>query len=167
MRCLHVSALWVAASVVDRLHLLATAAAPEETGGLLLGYTSPDGTKVVRDAIGPGPGASHAHATFEPDHDWQTRELEWRYLESDGVLGYLGDWHSHPGAAGAPSRRDLGTMRLIAHAEDARAPQPLMGIVEVWADGPPRLRMWLWDPLEVLGVTVWPKTAELPYHVAE
>lgn len=161
------SSLWVAGSAVDRLHQLAAAAAPEETGGLLLGYTSSDGTRVVRDVIGPGLQASHAHATFEPDHEWQTAELEHRYLESDGVLGYLGDWHSHPGTAGAPSWRDLGTMRLIARTEAARAPRPLMGIIEVWADGPPRLRMWSWDPLGLLGVTIWPRATELQYRTAE
>lgn len=161
------SSLWVAGSVVERLYLLAAAAAPEETGGLLLGYTSPDGAQVVRDVIGPGPQASHAHTTFDPDHAWQTAELQRRYLESDGELGYLGDWHSHPHAAGTPSWRDLGTMRLIARTEEARAPRPLMGIVEVWADVPPCLRMWSWDPLRLLGATLWPRASELQYRVAE
>lgn len=161
------TSLWLAASVVDTLLLLATAAAPEETGGLLLGYAAADGTKVVRDAIGPGPSASHASATFEPDHVWQTDELARRYFESDGVLGYLGDWHSHPGAVGSPSRRDLGTMWLIARAEEARAPQPLMGIIELLEDRPPRLRMWSWHPVEVLSVTIWPRAAELEYDTAE
>ena len=161
------SLLWVARRVVDELHQLAAAGAPEETGGMLLGYTSPDGTRVVRDIIGPGPRASHAHATFEPDHTWQIKELERQYLQSDGVLSYLGDWHSHPGSTGTPSWRDLGTMRLIASTEEARAPQPLMGIVEVWAEGPSRLRMWSWDPLELFGVTVWPRATELQYGTAE
>lgn len=161
------SQLWVARSALDSAHQLAAAAAPEETGGMLLGYTSPDGTKVVRDLIGPGPRANHAHATFEPDHEWQTAELQRRYLESDGVLGYLGDWHAHPGTAGTPSWRDLGTMRLIARTEEARAPRPLMGIVEVWPDGPPRLRTWSWEPLQLLGATVWPRAVELQYRTAE
>lgn len=161
------SRLWIAESVVDRLHELSEAATPEETGGLLLGYTAADGTKVLRDAIGPGPRASHASATFDPDQAWQTAELARRYLQSDGVLGYLGDWHSHPGATGTPSRRDLGTLRLIANTEEARAPQPLMGIVEVWSGSPSRLRMWSWDPLQLLGVTLWPRAAELSYSTAE
>lgn len=159
--------LWIAESVVDRLHKLAEAAAPRETGGLLLGYTAADGTRVVRDAIGPGPGASHASASFDPDQTWQTAELARRYLQSDGVLGYLGDWHSHLQAAGTPSHRDLGTLRLIAKTEEARAPQPLMGIVEVWPDSLSRLRMWSWDPVQLFGVMLWPRAAELSYDTAE
>ncbi len=161
------SSLWIAVGAADRLNQLAATAGPEETGGLLLGYTSPDGSRVVRDVIGPGPQANHARATFEPDHAWQTAELGRRYLDSDGVLGYLGDWHSHPGAAGVPSWRDLGTMRLIARTKAARAPRPLMGIVEVWADNPPCLRMWSWEPLRLAGAPIWPRATELPYRTAE
>ncbi len=83
---------------------LAAAAAPKETGGLLLGWWT-DGTVIVRHAIEVlDPKASR--------FSWNRRPRAARRALNDALqvlhhplLGYVGDWHSHPEVCGA-SRRD-------------------------------------------------------------
>jgi integrative and conjugative element protein (TIGR02256 family) len=107
-----------------------------ETGGILLGWSSPDGDDhVVAEMIGPGPNATHWRTRFRPDGLWQERRLAERYKSSGRRLTYLGDWHSHPRGSDHPSKRDIRTARKIAAHEEARASQPLMLILAGEGDG--------------------------------
>ena len=160
------SRVWVERSVLRDTLRLAEGAVPYETGGLLLGYTSPEGETVILGYVGAGPGAAHQDDSFEPDHEWRTSELSRLYHESEGLLGYLGDWHSHPTSAGRPSRRDLRTMRLIAGTPSARAPSPLFGIVETGTAGlTGRFRLWRWAPTRLLGPLLRAAADEVDYDV--
>lgn len=106
--------------------------APRETGGMLLGYISPSTSPeeiVIEAVIGPGPAAVHEPTRFEPDSAWQQAHLAQMYERSGRTTTYLGDWHTHPGGAALPSRRDQRTARAIARSKAARAPQPLMLIL--------------------------------------
>lgn len=95
---------------------------------MLLGYWA--GVEVVvTDVVGPGPCAVHKPASFSPDHDWQLERLAETYTASGRVVTYLGDWHTHPGGAPAPSARDRRTMRRIRRSGRARQRRPLMVIV--------------------------------------
>ncbi|MEA2379142.1 MAG: hypothetical protein QOD13_3049 [Thermoleophilaceae bacterium] len=104
--------------------------APDETGGVLLGYAEQDGDDVVvLDVLGPGPNAKHDRARFEPDGRWQAERVAERYEASGRVVAYLGDWHSHPKSPPIPSKLDTRTARRIAREKAARASEPLMLIL--------------------------------------
>jgi integrative and conjugative element protein (TIGR02256 family) len=107
----------------------------QETGGVLLGYFSPEGSVVVSDATGPGPGARRSRDTFHPDIAWQRQELAVKYAASGRINTYLGDWHSHPNGVLLLSRTDRRTLRRIAQTAAARAPQALMAILAPGAMG--------------------------------
>jgi integrative and conjugative element protein (TIGR02256 family) len=110
----------------------ADASAPNETGGMLLGYVSPNTAPedvVVEAVIGPGPNAAHRAARFEPDSAWQQEQLARAYEDSGRTTTYLGDWHTHPGGVAVPSRRDRRTARSIARTTAARLPRPFMVIL--------------------------------------
>jgi len=111
--------------------------APEETGGVLLGYTDrTDAMRIqVTHQIGPGPRAVHRRHFFNPDSEWQAREIAAAYVGSGRVSTYLGDWHSHPEGSRRPSRLDRSTARRIARCEQARAPHPVMLILHGEAGG--------------------------------
>jgi integrative and conjugative element protein (TIGR02256 family) len=102
-------------------------AAPAETGGVLMGYRT-DGTdeRVATHVIGPGPAAIHEECRFVPDHDYQLAEITRLYEMSGRRLEYLGDWHSHPGAEGYLSDKDLETLNRIAQSRTARVEKPVM-----------------------------------------
>jgi integrative and conjugative element protein (TIGR02256 family) len=128
---------WIRPAALDGIRLLAADRHPLETGGLLLGWNdAASGDAVIAEIVGPGAAAKHRHAAFSPDHPWQRDELARRYAASGRLHGYLGDWHTHPGGGGHPSRRDRRTAASIARAPLARAPRPLMAILADGPDGP-------------------------------
>jgi integrative and conjugative element protein (TIGR02256 family) len=126
---------------------LAKAAAPDETGGVLVGYDAGNGL-VVEAITGPGPNATHKPHAFEPDHEHQEKEIARIYACSGRRHTYLGDWHSHPGGGVDLSSQDRRTLRAISRHKPARMPEPLMVIVSgiddwtvaAWRCRPPRLR---------------------------
>lgn len=126
--------------------LQASEAVPNETGGILTGYWTADGTCVVVGVVGPGPEAIHRRTSFTPDPLYHEEEIARIYESSARMHTYLGDWHSHPSAAAYLSRRDLRTIRRISVCANARAPNALMlvigsGRMEQW-----ELRAWVQPP---------------------
>lgn len=101
--------------------------APDETGGILLGYeVASEFALVVTDLVGAGPAASYSVSEFVPDGRWQESEIARIYRASGRRTTYLGDWHSHPDGFLNPSRRDHRTARAIARHPPARVRRPLM-----------------------------------------
>jgi integrative and conjugative element protein (TIGR02256 family) len=143
-----VSTAWIDAKALAAVRREATERHPDETGGILLGWTGPssagDGRSdvVIAEVIGPGPGARHDRTTFRPDAAWQTAQVARLYEASGRRHTYLGDWHTHPNGSGRPSRRDRRTLATIARSPDARAPHPVILIVEHDPDGP--FCAWRW-----------------------
>lgn len=118
-------------SVLCEMEGEAARSAPDESGGVLLGYEGRDDPKAltVLLQIGPGPEAVHEPYRFEPDGAWQEGEIATAYEESGRIATYLGDWHSHPGGSSRPSGLDRATARKIARSSGARCPHPLMVIL--------------------------------------
>jgi len=129
----------------------ADASLPLETGGVLLGFWSPDSNEpVATHVVGPGPNGVHREDGFIPDYDFQEREIATLYEESGRRLSYLGDWHTHPGGSAHMSRRDRACLRRIARHPEARVVRPLMLVLAggdpwkptIW-QGESR-RRWFW-----------------------
>lgn len=124
--------VWLANVAVEVMLVEAASLAPLETGGMVLGYISPNTTPeelMVQAVLGPGPHSRHSQSRFEPDGHWQQHQLARHYEESGRITTYLGDWHTHPGGVAVPSRRDERTARAIARSKDARMSRPLMLIL--------------------------------------
>jgi integrative and conjugative element protein (TIGR02256 family) len=143
--------VWLAQSAFERMAREASAKAPLETGGILMGYRA-DGSNepVITDAIGPGPRAIHERTAFLPDQDYHVRRIAELYCASEYRIFYLGDWHTHPGAKAYLSACDRATLMLIASSKNARAPQPVMLILapgptwspHVWVGRLKKSRVW-------------------------
>jgi integrative and conjugative element protein (TIGR02256 family) len=135
--------------VLEAMQREASAMAPSESGGVLLGYwVHPRTEVVITDAVGPGPSAVHGAKDFLPDHEYQEREIAKRYEVSGRQISYLGDWHSHPGGTGSLSPSDEKTLRRIAEAPAARSPMPLMAVL---AGGEPwQIAVWCGELRRIL-----------------
>lgn len=120
------AAVWIAERLLETMEAEATEHAPDETGGMLVGYWSETGDAVITGTIGGGPGAVRQPSRFVADGAWQQKRLDQIYLGSGRVHTYLGEWHSHPTGGLRPSYRDRATARKIARTKEARAPKPLM-----------------------------------------
>lgn len=116
---------------------------PRETGGTFMGYWSPTDQEVVITRLIPaGPRAFHSRTAFEPDQKWQLTEIARHYRASGRREGYLGDWHSHPGAgSGNLSRTDRSVLRRIIRTPEARTSRPIS--IVVWG-GPRRWETSAW-----------------------
>jgi integrative and conjugative element protein (TIGR02256 family) len=77
-----------------------------------------------------------------PDYDYHECEVARIFKRSGGVLRYLGDWHSHPGASGHLSEADAATLYTIGRDRQARTSRPIMVIL---AYGP------TWTPVAWVG----------------
>lgn len=108
---------------------------PLETGGILLGSWISEGVVSVTDVVGSGPAARHGERSFDPDHEWQVRQVARRWERRPELIEYLGDWHTHPDGRNRPSWRDRAVARTIAATPEARAPRPAMLIVTVCSSG--------------------------------
>lgn len=146
---------WLPDSLFDVLQQESLRTAPHETGGVLMGYWTHQFQEVVIcKTIGPGPKAKHGLTFFQPDHDWQEREIARIYHDSGRYVTYLGDWHSHPGGPNTLSLKDRLTLCRIAYHQQARAAMPLMGIIagENWA-----LTIWNQEKSKIFNCVPFPR----------
>lgn len=114
------------------LKALRLAALPNETGGVLLGYHDFNvGAIVLVDAL-PAPSDSHASpGSFERGTSGLVKAVQDASAQTAGIVGYVGEWHSHPrGHSAAPSRDDLVQLAEISlgmHGDGLPALQLIVG----------------------------------------
>lgn len=101
---------------------------PLETGGILMGAKFLNRIQVL-DYIGPGPKGIHRRSSFIPDYDFHETEVSRIFGDSNGLITYLGDWHSHPNSSSYLSDLDKSTIRKISSYEPSNLPDPLMMIL--------------------------------------
>ena len=121
---------WLSRAVAQFLVSEATAKAPLETGGVLLGYSAhPGSVPVILWASGPGPRAIHLRDYYRPDQRFDEAQIAEAYEQSGRRLSYLGDWHTHVPPFPFLSERDKRTLRRIARCRSARVQSPVMLIL--------------------------------------
>ncbi|WP_167631932.1 Mov34/MPN/PAD-1 family protein [Mariprofundus ferrooxydans] len=121
--------VWISKSALAQMMWNCECHYPRETGGILLGYFGDNGEPVITRIIGPGAGAVHSQMGFHPDHEFQMRQLEQAYIESNGDDDYLGDWHSHPKCDNRMSHLDRKTLTGISRSTAPKLAEPLMLIL--------------------------------------
>jgi len=94
------------------LTISARQALPREVGGILLGYYTVEGPRVVAAPVVPDPRATRIR--YRRDAEAAGRILAaCQQDDSTNLLGYLGEWHTHPLPIG-PSSADLLSVRRLA-----------------------------------------------------
>lgn len=137
------SRLWVHEEAVDLMVSEARCCEPFESGGLLLGHRSTKNADiVVMEVTMPGQEAVRTRLSYSPDQVYDEELVVSRYRASNGRITYLGDWHSHPGAAPYLSKRDRSSLRRIALWPKAYAPNPIMLVVGL--NGLSQCAGWQW-----------------------
>jgi integrative and conjugative element protein (TIGR02256 family) len=117
-----------------------------ETGGCLLGVTTPTGVR-IEAASGPHPDAGRTRSRFEVSWDyWQRIEEAQAHLEGEC---WRGDWHTHYEAGAArPSETDL---RGWGHCRDAIEGTVYVGLIvssEHFGIDPERFQAWTVSPYD-------------------
>lgn len=133
-----------------------------ETGGILLGFDADElGELLVMEAGGPGPGAERRHNFFRRDLEHAQRLADETYTRT--TARWIGEWHTHPHGALAPSRKDLRTYRRFLRDPELHFETFLAVIV-----GPrdskwdrPRAAAWLIESRGVLPALLLPTASQL------
>jgi integrative and conjugative element protein (TIGR02256 family) len=88
------------------------AALPAETGGILLGFRAPDLIVITRILVVPDPTRGRRH--YLRRHYQAQERMSTERLHLPAVIGYVGEWHTHP-ADQPPSDTDQDTLSALAH----------------------------------------------------
>jgi len=101
--------LYIDSGVEDQLRELRTASLPNETGGVLLGYYDFNIAAVIVVCGLPAPPDSKSSVTgFERGTAGLVEAVNEATRRTAGVVGYVGEWHSHPpGHPALQSRHDI------------------------------------------------------------
>ena len=114
---------------------------PNETGGVLLGYFDLPSTSVYLVDVLPAPADSQGDPSgFTRGIDGLSTAVQRVSERTGGIVGYVGEWHSHPpGSSAWPSTADIYQMTSLACALHRDGLPALMLIVgeheERWLAG--------------------------------
>lgn len=100
----------------DKVRFLREQAFPNETGGILLGYYDFNIRGIVAVDVMPPPQDSLASpVSFERGLAGTREALQVIASKTAGMVGYIGEWHSHPpGHSAQPSRDDYFQIIYLA-----------------------------------------------------
>lgn len=100
--------LFIDAGIEQRLRALRSAQLPNETGGVLLGYFDYNvNSIVVVDALPAPPDSKSSPGSFERGIVGLVEAVNEAANRTAGIVGYIGEWHSHPrGHSADPSTDD-------------------------------------------------------------
>ena len=121
--------LWIPKPIYQSMIIDTEKWKPCETGGVFMGYRAENQDSVVTDMIYAGPCAIHSRFRFNPDQDYQLKQIADIYLASKGTITYLGDWHSHPNSKPELSLLDRRTLTKIAITTESMNKNPIMVIL--------------------------------------
>lgn len=83
-----------------------------ETGGLLIGYIHRKrATAYVSHVLPPSPDSVGTPGGFKRGVLGYAEAVEQFERQTAGLLGYIGEWHTHPHGRAEPSRIDLDTLK--------------------------------------------------------
>lgn len=102
--------------VQNTMHAIRAELLPNETGGVLVGfYDLSLNTVVIVDALPPPPDSKSTPHSFERGTEKLAEKIKEISMRTAGVVGYVGEWHSHPDNYPAiPSTDDLVQLSYLA-----------------------------------------------------
>lgn len=111
-----------------------------ETGGILVGHYSSDGTVAhVEEALGPPNGSRSTSAGFARSCVGLTEVLRHKWTKGQY---YLGEWHFHPRGQTRPSSQDRRQMAEIGSDAAYCCPTPILIVVGA-GDGSWKPAVWV------------------------
>jgi integrative and conjugative element protein (TIGR02256 family) len=96
------------AGILSKLNKIRQEHLPNETGGVIVGYTDHKIKKIyIIDVLPPPPDSQEEPTGFIRGVEGLTRQIEQVKQQTSSMVGYIGEWHSHPPFSSvSPSRDD-------------------------------------------------------------
>ncbi|OHX06863.1 Mov34/MPN/PAD-1 family protein [Micromonospora sp. WMMB235] len=146
--------LLITRQTLDAMIADGMAALPHETGGILLGFRTPNLIVVTRTVTVADPQSSRR--SYLRRHRQAQARMAIGRGDAPPVVGYVGEWHTHPADIG-PSRTDLRALAAIARL--AQGPVALV----VLAD--PAQRLSHLHGRVAIRQDIWPVVAINPVQI--
>lgn len=107
---------------------------PNETGGILVGsYLNAYQEVVISDILLPD-DSLNSPFNFQPDHKSLNKKLRNLYRRFNGMIEYIGDWHSHPNGSNQYSTADYKSIKDVADSKKVNTHNPVLLIVAFGAN---------------------------------
>jgi integrative and conjugative element protein (TIGR02256 family) len=105
-----------------------TNAYSQETGGILVGYYTPEcNCAIVTELSGPPKDSIRKSRFFQRGTQGLQRWIQQLWQEKKHF--YLGEWHFHPGGTSAPSSDDIEQMKRFSLDKKLQCPEPILLII--------------------------------------
>lgn len=98
----------------------------KEAGGILLGHVRGDHLEII-EATEPSTWDRRFRYLFERMTFFHHRLAMKRWSDSQGLIRYVGEWHTHPQDHPIPSSIDLHEWQILA--ADRRDERPLLALI--------------------------------------
>lgn len=92
-----------------------------ESGGVLMGYIARNELKIL-DCTQPNIFDIHKRYNFIRNIFGHQFLINYKYKNSNGILNYIGEWHTHPEINPKPSKTDLITLMKIRKYKNVKFP---------------------------------------------
>ena len=117
--------------ITEKLEQMREGLLPQETGGVILGFTDQKTKRIyVVDALAAPFDSEESSSSFVRGTNGLLDILKESRRRTAGIVSYLGEWHSHPPGCGAmPSCLDLHLIEYLGHQLAADGQPALMIIV--------------------------------------
>jgi integrative and conjugative element protein (TIGR02256 family) len=117
-------------SIDDKLYTLRHRTLPNETGGIILGFMDQKIRKIyVVDFLDAPPDSISSPDSFIRGKEGLNEILAEVSRRTDGIVGYIGEWHSHPHISALPSEQDMGLINELAETLSTDGLPALMAVV--------------------------------------
>ncbi|RKI75419.1 hypothetical protein D7V90_22940 [bacterium 1xD42-87] len=100
-----------------------------ETGGILLGKFSRKKKIIEVDEIHEIKATNSSCVTYRRNVDMAQKIIDKRWKETNGLLNYVGEWHTHPKMTALPSQADIFSLIDIISKTETILPGTIMIIV--------------------------------------
>ena len=109
------------------LHKLCEESNPYETGGIIIGRYSDDGSVAFVSEMTNSPNDSIKKTTaFKRGIVELQKKLDMLW---DKSYYYIGEWHYHPNSSSFPSEYDIKQMISLSQSKSLKCPEPILIII--------------------------------------
>lgn len=123
------SKVLISNQLLERMYEVASEYYPNEFGGILSGFR--EGNKVVVVDFETPSKIENSGNKFVRHSDNLNVYLSNIYRSSEGILEYIGEWHSHPGSSAQYSLNDEQSMIQISKDKKVKIENPVMVILSI------------------------------------
>lgn len=102
--------------LIEKLRRERSESAPNETGGIILGYVDLNiNAIVIADGLSAPPDSTFSPTSFVRGKEGVLESVQEASRRTAGVVGYIGEWHCHPpGHTAEPSGTDITQLHMTS-----------------------------------------------------